>query len=701
MTRLILAIFSALSAFAADATLKPPVAKQVPKEMKNFGDTRNDPYFWMRYRESDPEVMKYIEAENAYSDAAFAPLKPLAEKVYKEFLSRIQQTDTSAPYRHGKYFYYTRTEEGKQYPIYCRKPGSLDGPEQVLFDVNEMAKGHKFYSLGGMQPDPKHQLLAFATDVTGYREYTLQFKNATTGAILPDRIERTAGSAWSADSKYVFYGRQQEKTKRSFQIWLHELGTPAASDKLVFEEKDEKFNVGIGKSLSGDYLFVVSASGRTSETRYLDARRPLEEPKVLLPRKEGISYEVAHHGGLFYIRINDSSRDFRVVTAPVAAAGDVSKWKEVVAPAKGLYVEDHLLLKNHAVYLVRVQGVPQLRVVSLADGKSHDVQFAEPSYALNLAQNREFDTQELRFMYSSMVTPMSTYDYDLNARTRKLVKQQKVPGGYDPAQYTVERITATSHDGVKVPVTIAYKKGLVKNGQAPCLLYGYGAYAIPMTPFFSPQRLSYLDRGFVYALAHLRGGTDLGYSWYEDGKLLKKKNTFRDFVAVAESLVAQKYTNSSKLAIEGGSAGGVLVGAAVTMKPQLFHTVVAAVPFVDVVNSLLDTSIPLSTTDQDEFGNPAEQTYYEYMKSYSPYDNTRAAKYPHMYIFSGVNDSQVPYWEPLKWTAQLRRVNQSANRILLRMNTAAGHGGASGRYDRLRETAESYAFVLSTMGITQ
>lgn len=680
----------------------PPIAKQVPKEIESFGDVRQDPFFWMRYRDADPDVMKYVEAENAYSDAAFAPLKPLAAKIYEEFLGRIEQTDTSPPYRHGNFFYYSRTEEGQQYPIHCRKAGSLDAPEQVLFNVNEMAKGHAFYSLGLLRPDPQHALLLFATDDVGYRLYTLQVKNAATGEILPDRIERTAGAVWAADSQHIFYVRQQEQTKRRYQVWRHALGTAATADQLVFEETDDRYEIDLGKTLSGAYVLMNVRSGSTSEVRYIDAARPLDAPRTLLPRHEGITYDAEHHSDRFYLRINDTSRDFRVVTVPVAAPAEASQWQVAVAPAPGLYVEDLLLFRRYAIYLIRQQGVPQLRVVDFADAsQTHDIQFHEASYVLRLGANCEFDSTELRFLYSSLVTPHSTYDYDLAARTRKLIKQQKVPSGYDASQYTVERITATSADGVEVPLTIAYRKGLQRDGQAPCLLYGYGAYAIPTDPAFNTQRLSYLDRGFVYVLAHLRGGTDLGYSWYEDGKLLKKKNTFQDFIAVAETLIAAQYTSPTRLAIEGGSAGGLLVGAAVTMRPELFHTVVAAVPFVDVVNSLSDTSIPLTTTDQEEFGSPLEETYYAYMKSYSPYDNTRPAHYPHLYIYSGINDSQVPYWEPLKWTAQLRRVNQSDNHILLRMNTAAGHGGASGRYDRMKESAEAYAFVLSTMGITE
>lgn len=687
-----------LSLFAAE-DVKPPVAKPIAKELKAFGDTRNDPYFYLRYRE-DPAVMEYIKAENAYRAEAMKPVQPLVDKVYGEILGRIKQTDMSVPSRFEGYYYYSRTEEGKQYSVVARKKKTLEAAEQVMLDVNEMAKGHKFFSLGGTSVSPDQKLLAYSTDTTGYREYTMRVKNLETGADLGDVVERIGGFTWAEDGKTIFYSKQQEKTKRSYQIWRHVLGTAASEDKLIYEEKDERFSTGVSKTLSKQYLVISSSSGLTSEYRYLDAKTPEGEFRTLIPRREGITYSMSHHSDHFYIRINDQGRDFRVVTAPVADPVE-KNWKEVIPAQKGLYVQGMTILARQAVYLLRLSGLHTLRVVELGSGKSHDIQFEEQAYTLSFGGNAEFDTNLVRFSYSSMVTPSSTYDYDMTTRQRTLLKQQEVLGGYDPKQYTVERLTATSADGTKVPVTVAYKKGFAKDGKAPLLLYGYGSYAIPMDPGFSASRLSLMDRGFAYAIAHIRGGTDLGYSWYEDGKLLKKKNTFRDFIAAAETLIAGKFTNSGKLVIEGASAGGLLVGAVMNSRPELFQGVIAGVPFVDVVSSLQDKSIPLSTTDADEFGDPEKQEFYEYMKSYSPYDNVQPAKYPNVYIYTSMNDSQVPYWEPVKWTAKLRANQKGSGRILLDVNLDAGHGGASGRYDRIRELAKSYAFAITAVGLKE
>ncbi len=694
--KVLLFLLMSLLLNGADAP-KPPVAKRVPKEMKAFGDTRNDPYFYMRQRDL-PEVMDYIKAENAYTTEVMKPWQGLTDKVYQEMIGRIKQTDMSVPVRNEGYYYYSRTEEGKQYSIVARKKGSLEAPEEVILDVNEMAKGYKFFSLGGTSVGPNPNLLAYSTDTTGYREYTLRVKNLETGKDLPDLVERIGGIVWAEDGKTILYTKQQPQTKRSYQVWRHELGKPASDDVLVYEEKDERFEVGIGKTLSKAYLLLSISSGRTSEYRYVDAKTPDKEFRPLLPRREGITYSMQHRGDQFYIRINDTARDFRVVTAPVSDPSE-KNWKEVVAPAKGLYVQSMLLLKNHVVYLLRVNGLHTLRVVDLDKNESHDIKFDEQAYSLGFTGNAEFDTNLLRFGYSSMVTPQSTFDYDLTTRQRTLLKQQEVLGGYNPANYTVERLMATSQDGTKVPVTVAYRKGFEKNGKAPMLLYGYGSYAIPMDPSFSSTRLSLLDRGFAYAIAHIRGGTDLGYSWYEDGKLLKKKNTFRDFVAAAEMLVNSKFTNPSRLVIEGASAGGLLVGTVMNMRPDLFQGVIAGVPFVDVVSTLEDKTIPLSTTDGDEFGDPEKQEFYEYMKSYSPYDNVAPVKYPNVYIYTSMNDSQVAYWEPVKWTAKLRANQQGTNKILLDVNLDAGHGGASGRYDRLKELAKSYVFAITAVGL--
>jgi oligopeptidase B len=696
--RLVLMLFAATIIGIADEP-QPPVARVVPRETTNFGHTRIDNYFWMREREN-PEVMAYVKAENAFADSWFKPIDPLVKRIYDEIIGRIKQTDLSAPYRHGPYFYYSRTVEGLQYPIFCRKKGSLDAPEQVTFDVNEMAKGKKFLSMGFVMPDPAHKLYLFATDETGYREYNLRVKDMSTGKVLPDLIERIGfGAAWASDGKHFFYTKEQPKTKRSFQVWRHELGTPETRDQLVYEEKDERFFAAVYRSRSGGFIVIESRSGRSSEARVLDAAKPLGAFTVVVPRQEDITYSVDHHSDSFYLRINDAGRNFRVVRAPVRSPSDRSLWKEVIAPGNDIYVQGMLLLRGYALYLLRLSGLHQIRVVDLASGRSHDIDFDEQAYVLSFGSNPEFDTDVLRYNYSSMVTPQSVFDYDLGRRIRVLVKQQEVLGGYNPSQYAVERVMVPSHDGVNVPMTITYKKGFRKTGKSPVLLYGYGAYSAPTDPYFNPARLSLLDRGFAYAMAHIRGGSDLGYSWYEDGKLLKKKNTFRDFLACAEYLVKQRYTSPERLAIEGGSAGGLLVGAAVTQRPELFRTVLAHVPFVDVVNSLLDDTIPLTTTDADEFGSPKKQEYYEYMMGYSPYDNTRPAKYPDIFIFSSMNDSQVPYWEPLKWTAKLRAMNEGDSRIVLRMNVDAGHGGASGRYDRWKEAAQAYAFLLHSMGI--
>lgn len=694
----LLLMFAAATTMLLADPVAPPVAKKEPKTLKAHNDTRVDEYFWMRYKEN-PEVLKYVNEENAYTDSVMKPIQPLVDTLFKETLGRWKQTDTAAPYRDGGFFYYSRTEEGKQYPIYGRKKGSVDASEELLLDVNEMAKGLKFLSVGRVSPSPDHKMFAYAKDVTGYREYSLHFRNLATGKDLPDVIERIGNAVWAEDGQTVLYSRQHPQTKRSFQVWLHTLGTPAAQDKMLFEEKREKYEVGLAKSSSNAFLFIEISSGQSSETRYVDAKTPNAAWKVLIPMKENITYNVEHHGDRFFVQINDTGRDYRVVSMPVSNTA-ASAWKEEIPAAKGLYIERMQSFANHMVYQLRLNGLHTLRVVDMKTGKSHDIKQDEQAYTLTIGTNAEYNTDILRFNYQSPITPESVFDYNMADRTRVLVKQTEVPN-YDASKYTVERVTYTSSDGTKVPMTISYKKGLVKDGKAPLLLYGYGAYSIAMNPTFSIVRPSLLDRGVVYAVAHIRGGTELGRSWYEDGKLMKKKNTFRDFIAAAEYLIANKYTTSERLAIEGGSAGGLLVGACMTMRPELFKTVIAAVPFVDVVSSLQDKSIPLSATDADEFGDPDEQQYYEYLKSYSPYDRTVEAKYPNVYIFSGMNDSQVVYWEPLKWTAKLRAVNKSNSTILLKMNVDAGHGGASGRYDRLKETVISYGFMLHTLGIKQ
>lgn len=668
----------------------PPQAAERPHTMEAFGDRREDPFFYFRDRE-DPEVMRYIKAENAYTTEVMEPWQGLEQEVYADILGRIEQTDMSVPSRYEGYFYYTRTEEGKQYSIVARKRGTLAAAEEVMLDGNEMAAGKKFFAFGVTAVSPDQTRLAYATDTTGYREYRLEIKDLATGALLPDVIEKVGSVVWAEDGETVFYSKEQPKTKRSYQIWRHRLGRPVEEDVLVHEETDERFRVGIAKTLSKQYLVMTMSSGRTSEVRVLEAATPEGEFRTVLPRREGTSYGVSHHGGHFYVRVNDVSRDFRVVRMPVGGG----ELEEVIAPEAGLYVQGMLHFARHGVYLLRHGGLPALRVVEMASGAWHEIPFEEAAYSIGFAGNAEFDTDLLRFGYSSMVTPQSTYDYNMVSRERTLLKQQKVLGGYDAAQYVVERLEARSGDGTMVPMTVAYRKGFEKNGKGRALLYGYGSYAIAMDPGFSSSRLALLDRGFAYAIAHIRGGTDLGYSWYEAGKLLRKKNTFDDFEACAERLIEAGFVSPERLVIEGASAGGLLVGAVMNERPELFRAVIAGVPFVDVVSTLEDKTIPLSTTDIDEFGDPEREEFYWYMKSYSPYDNVRETEYPSVYIYTSLNDSQVGYWEPVKWAAKLRKHQRGAGKILLQVNLDAGHGGASGRYDRLKELARCYAFAIA------
>lgn len=671
----------------------PPRAVERPQTLESFGDRREDPYFYFRDRE-DPAVMAYIQAENAYAAAEMGQWGGLEEEIYQDMLGRIEQTDMSVPSRFEGYFYYTRTEEGKQYSILARKKGTIDGEEEVLLDSNELARGRKFFSLGLTAMSPDQMQLAYATDTTGYREYKLEIRDLRTGGNLADVIEKVASVVWAEDGETLFYAREQAQTKRSYQVWRHRVGRPVEEDVLVYEESDERFRVGIGKTLSKGYLVLTASSGKTSEAWVLDARRPEGEFRLVLPRREGISYGLTHHGWHFYLRINDTARDFRVARMQVEGG----ELEEVIAPAAGQYVQGMVHLERHAVYLMRLEGLPSLRVVEMGTGAWHEIAFEEAAYSLGFGSNAEFHTDLIRFQYSSMVTPQSTFDYNLVSRERVLLKQQKVLGGYDAGAYVVERTAAESVDGVRVPMTIAYRKGLARDGSGRALLYGYGSYAIAIDPGFSASRLALLDRGFAYAIAHIRGGTDLGYSWYEDGKLLRKKNTFSDFIACAEKLVKEGYAAPERLVIEGASAGGLLVGAVMNERPELFGAVIAGVPFVDVISTLEDKSIPLSTTDIDEFGDPEREEFYHYMKTYSPYDNVGEREYPALYIYTSLNDSQVGYWEPVKWAAKLRKHQRGARKILLQVNLEAGHGGASGRYDRLRELARCYAFAIAETG---
>ncbi|HVF58408.1 MAG TPA: S9 family peptidase [Thermoanaerobaculia bacterium] len=678
-------------------TIAPPVATQQPVETKIHGRTLVDPYAWLRGKEK-PEVVAYLEAENRYTTAVMKPTEALQEKLYKELVGRIKETDLSVPSRRDDYYYYSRTEQGKQYPIFARKKGSLTAPEEVLLDMNAAAEGQKFFQLGGYQVSPDHARLAYLYDTDGSERFTLTVKDLATGKLLPDSVrDLSYGVAWANDNKTLFY-IVADAARRPYRLMRHALGSDAAQDVSLYEERDEAFSIGISRTRSDGYLVLTSGATKTSELRVLDADRPDGEFRLVQPREKDVEYYLDHHGDRFYIRTNVGAEDFRVVSAPVSTPGR-EHWQEVIPARPGVRIVSLDLFRGHMVLTERVEGLKRVRVRELASGAEHEIGFPEPAYSLSVGPNPEFDTTALRFNYTSLVTPPSVYDYDMATRRRDLMKQEEVLGGYDPAQYTSERLAATAADGTRVPISIVYKNGFVKDGSRPCYLTAYGSYGAPRDANFSSLRLSLLDRGFCYAIAHIRGGGELGEAWYEQGRLLAKKNTFTDFIAAAEHLVAQRYTAKGKLAIQGGSAGGLLMGAVVNMRPDLFGAVIAKVPFVDVINTMLDATIPLTAQEFDEWGNPKDPRYFEYMLSYSPYDNVAAVEYPPMLVTTGLNDPRVAYWEPAKWVAKLRATKKGDDRLLLKTNMGAGHGGSSGRYDYLREIAFDYAFLFDVLGV--
>jgi oligopeptidase B len=673
----------------------PPVAAKRPHATTIHGITLNDDYFWLREK-SNPDVITYLEAENAYTEGVMAPLKGLQERLYAEMLGRIKQTDLSVPSRIGEYFYYSRTEEGKQYAYVCRRRGSMEAPEEILLDLNQLAEGQKFLGLGATVVSNDGNLLAFSTDTTGYRQYVLQVKDLRSGQILPHRIERTGAVVWAADNKTLFYTTEDAVSKRSNQFWRHTVGT-AASD-LLYEEKDELFDIYAGRSLDREVIFLASVAKTSAEFRYLPATDPTAPLKTILPRQPGHEYDVDHYKGRFYITTNKDAKNFRVVTAPMDDPSE-KNWAPFVDHNPAIKVNGLTVFANHLVVSEREGGLTHLRVIDMKTKATHRIATDEPDYALSLASNPEFDTTVVRFNYQSMVTPSSIYDYDLNTRERKLLKQQPVLGGYDPARYQARRVWAIARDGTKVPMSIVHRSGLALDGRAPLLLYGYGSYGASGAPTFSSNRLSLLDRGAVFAYAYVRGGGELGEDWREQGRMMKKVNTFHDFIDCAEFLVNNRYTSPDRLVIQGGSAGGLLVGAAMNMRPDLFKAVVAEVPFVDVINTMLDASLPLTTSEYLEWGNPNEKAAFDYLMRYSPYDNIRATNYPALLVKVSLNDSQVPYWEGAKFAAKLRATKTDKNPLLLKTNMGAGHGGSSGRYDALREIAFTYSFILWQMGL--
>ncbi len=682
---------------------EPPRAEKHDHVFEEFGHRRVDPYYWLRERDN-PEVIDYLERENAYADAVTAPVASLQEKLFQEIVGRIKQDDDSVPYFLDGYWYYVRYEQGKDYALYCRKRGSLDAPEEVMLDGNAMAEGHDFFAVRGLQVSSGNDLLAFATDTVGRRRYTIRVKDLTTGELLPDRITDTAGNlVWAADNRTLFYTRKDTTTLRPYRVYRHVVGTDPAQDELVYQEDDETFDVYVYRSKSRRYLFIGCDQTLTTEIRYLDAATPGGEFRVFAPRERGHDYTVDHVGDTFYIRTNWKARNFRLMACPEGRTARES-WTEVVPHRDDVLLEDFTLFRDFIALEERFDGLMRLRVLPREGGEPGEVEpytltFDEPTYLVGLGYNPDPDSDTLRFVYTSLTTPRTVYDQDMRTRERILMKRDEVLGDFDPHDYVSERLWATARDGVKIPISLVYRKDFRRDGTRPLLLYGYGSYGYSTEPRFSSARLSLLDRGFCYAIAHVRGGQEMGRWWYEDGKLLKKKNTFTDFIDCARYLVEQRYTSPEHLYARGGSAGGLLMGAVANMAPELFHGIVADVPFVDVVTTMLDPSIPLTTVEYDEWGDPRVKKYYEYILSYSPYDNVTAQAYPHLLVTTGLHDSQVQYWEPAKWVAKLRDLKTDDHLLLLKTNMAAGHGGMSGRLRRHHETAYRYAFLLMLEGI--
>lgn len=674
-----------------------PDAKKINKELTIHGDTRIDPYYWMNERE-DPAVKAYLEKENEYTKTVMQHTGKLQEELYGEIVGRIKQTDMSVPYKLNGYYYYTRYEEGKEYPIFCRKRGALEAGEEVMLDVNEMAEGYSYYQVGSLKVSSNNNLLAFSVDTLSRRIYDVFVKDLTTGEILPGKLEGTSGNLdWANDNETLFYVTRDE-TLRPEKIWRHRIGTKQSTDELVYHESDPTFTTGVYKSKSRKYIIIGSYSTLSDEYRFLKADSPYGEPVVFQPRQKDLEYYIGHFEDKFYIRTNYKARNFRLMEVNEKETG-IDNWKEVVPHREDVLLEDFELFKGYLSLLERDNGLTRIRVINQNRNEDYYIDFEEQVYLTYFSTNPDFDSDLLRIGYTSMTTPNTVYDFNMRTRDRELLKQQEVVGGYEPDDYFTERLWAEAIDGTRIPLSVVYKKGLKRDGSNPLLLYGYGSYGASMDPYFSSVRLSLLDRGFVFALAHIRGGEELGRDWYENGKLLKKMNTFTDFIDCAQHLIEKNYTSSEKLAVMGGSAGGLLIGAVVNMEPGLFRAAIAAVPFVDVVTTMLDESIPLTTGEYDEWGNPNEEEYYRYMLSYSPYDNVKAQAYPAMLITTGFHDSQVQYWEPAKWIAKLRDLNTSEHPLLLYTNMDFGHGGASGRFERYKETALEYAFLLDQLGV--
>ncbi|QFZ53409.1 S9 family peptidase [Oceanihabitans sp. IOP_32] len=693
-------------------SLEAPVAKKIPKELTVHDDTRIDNYFWMRLSDEQKnaetpdaqtqDVLDYLNAENDYLSKAMAHTTELQDKLYNEIVGRIKKDDQSVPVNDNGYSYYTRFEEGDDYALYCRKKLEEGAQEEIMLNGPEMAKGHAYYGFGGRSVSPNNKMLAFAIDTVSRRQYTIYFKNLETGELLEDKLSNTGGSAtWANDGKTVFYTTKDPQTLRQNKIVKHVIGTDQSEDVVVYEEKDDTFRCGVGKTKSDAYLVIGSFQTLSTEFRVLDANTPDGEWKVIQPREKNLEYTLDHFEDHFYIRTNKDAKNFKLVKTPVNKT-EKEHWVDVIPHRENVFFQGMDLFQNYLVAEERKEGLRTIRVMKWDGTDDHYIQFNDPAYFAATTSNLDFDTDVLRFMYSSLTTPMSTFEYNMTDKSQELLKQTEVvDDAFKVENYTSERLFATATDGTKVPVSLVYKKGVEKNGKNPLLLYAYGSYGNSMEPTFSSTRLSLLDRGFIYAIAHIRGGQEMGRDWYEDGKLLKKKNTFTDFIDVGQFLIDENFTNSNQLYAYGGSAGGLLMGAVLNMQSDMWNGVVAAVPFVDVVSTMLDETIPLTTFEFDEWGNPKNKEYYNYMKSYSPYDNVEAKDYPNILITTGYWDSQVQYWEPAKWIAKLRELKTDDNLLIMECNMETGHGGASGRFERYKTQALTYAFLLDLEGIKE
>ncbi len=690
-----------------NAGLTAPTVEAKPKEITTHNHTRTDNYYWLNDPEN-PDVIAYLNAENEYLDKIMSPVKPLQEKLFEEMKGRIKEQDESVPVKDGEYFYYVKYVEGGEYPVYCRKKENvechpLDTTEEILLDGNEMGKGKKYFSIGGYEITDNDEIIAYGVDTLSRRNYTVKFKNLKTGEIYKDQIKNTEGGsyAWAADNKTFFYILRDQKTLLGYQVWRHILGTDIKTDVLVYEEKDNQYYMGLYRMKSKKYIAIGSDhNGIASEYQLLEAENPTGDFKTFLARERGHEYDIEHFEDKFYVKTNTNNAfNFKLMEVSEHETSDKLAWKTVIEHRPEVYLEGIEVFKNHLVVQEKNQGLSQLRIINHSTKAEHYLNFGESAYDANIGSNPSFDTNTLRYSYTSLTTPNSTFDYDMNAQTKELKKQQTVLGGFDKENYVSERVFVTVRDGAKVPVSIVYRKDTKLNGTAPLLQYSYGSYGYSTDATFGSSRLSLLDRGFVYAIAHIRGGQEMGREWYENGKMFKKMNTFNDFIDCSDFLIKNKYCSPEKLFALGGSAGGLLMGAIINLRPELYRGVVAAVPFVDVVTTMLDETIPLTTGEFEEWGNPKNKDSYEYMLSYSPYDNVEAKEYPNLLVTTGLHDSQVQYFEPAKWVAKLRTVKSDNNLLLMHTNMEAGHGGASGRFASLKEVAMEYAFIIDLAGI--